>query len=71
MMVTAPVTMAVQGFQERIRLKIMGRLKRFVLADYFEAVKVCSFGEKRGVEECVNSTLASHTFFSCAFCQRA
>ena len=43
----SPVTMAVQGFQERIRLNVIGRLRRFIIADYFEVVKVCYFGKKK------------------------
>ena len=59
----SPVTMAVQGSKKEFGSKKMGRLRRFVLADYFEAVKVCCFGEKtwsRGM--CKQYTCLAHVF---------
>ena len=39
-MVTNPVKMVVQGFQEKSRLKVMVGLRRFIMVDHHEAVKV-------------------------------
>ena len=36
----SPVSMVVQGFPKKSRLKIMDGLRRFIMADNHEAVKV-------------------------------